>query len=35
MILILNISNAVEGPRAHRQLPDSPALHGHRAIEVT
>ena len=34
MILTLNISNTVRGLCAHRQLLDSPALHGHRAIEV-
>ena len=35
MILTLNFSNTVGWPPAHRQLLDSPALHGHRAIEVT
>lgn len=35
MISTLNISNTAGGLRAHRQLLDSPALHGHRAIELT
>ena len=35
MILTLNIGNTVGGLCAHRHLLDSPALYGHRAIEVT